>query len=274
MSYILDALRKADSERERGEVPGLHAHPVVPTGDDTPGSHVNQKLLLAVGVLTALLLLTLIWLMWGRSASQPDRPPMPPDQAGLGMPPGGPTPPPAQWSAQNSAQNGTSSGMPQEGTLAAPPQPGGVGMAPAMAQTEPPPVLGKPTQGLYPPAMTQQPAVDTAAPTAPKTTLPGMSSDQASSAAPRKATTAASSKTSEDNKVYRLMDLPESVRRDLPTLTIGGAMYSDTPSNRMLIINSQVLHEGDKITSDLTLEEIKLKSAVFRFRTYRYLVSY
>ncbi len=28
MSYILDALRKADAERERGAVPGLHTQPV------------------------------------------------------------------------------------------------------------------------------------------------------------------------------------------------------------------------------------------------------
>jgi general secretion pathway protein B len=70
------------------------------------------------------------------------------------------------------------------------------------------------------------------------------------------------------------MDLPESVRKDLPTLTIGGAMYSETASQRMLIINSQVLHEGDKISNDLTLESIQLKSAIFRFRTYRYVVNY
>ena len=28
MSYILDALRRADAERERGAVPGLHSQPV------------------------------------------------------------------------------------------------------------------------------------------------------------------------------------------------------------------------------------------------------
>lgn len=151
-------------------------------------------------------------------------------------------------------------------------------MAPAMAQTAQAPMqpmTGAPTPGRYPPALTQQqPAAETTAPATPKTTRPDMNAEPAANTAPRKATAAASPKPTEDNKVYRLMDLPESVRRDLPTLTIGGAMYSDTPSNRMLIINSQVLHEGDKITADLTLEEVKLKSAVFRFRTYRYLVSY
>ncbi|MFO1267813.1 MAG: hypothetical protein U1F67_14180 [Rubrivivax sp.] len=37
MSYILDALRRAESERERGQVPGLHAQPVpVGVGEEPP----------------------------------------------------------------------------------------------------------------------------------------------------------------------------------------------------------------------------------------------
>src|SRR5205085_3782475 len=36
MSYILDALRKADAERERGSVPGLHTQPVPVTAADAP----------------------------------------------------------------------------------------------------------------------------------------------------------------------------------------------------------------------------------------------
>ena len=30
MSFILDALRKAEAERERGNVPSIHAQPVLP----------------------------------------------------------------------------------------------------------------------------------------------------------------------------------------------------------------------------------------------------
>ena len=37
MSYILDALRRADAERERGAVPGIYAQPVpVPSAEDLP----------------------------------------------------------------------------------------------------------------------------------------------------------------------------------------------------------------------------------------------
>ncbi len=51
-------------------------------------------------------------------------------------------------------------------------------------------------------------------------------------------------------------------------------MYSDVPANRMLVINSQVFHEGDKVGPDLSLDEIKLRSAVLTFKGHRYQVTY
>lgn len=242
MSYILDALRKADSERERGEIPGLHAQTAASLDDSAPTSSVNQKLVWAVAALAAVLVLVLSWLIWSRSEPQPERPPMPPEQAAMGM---RPAPPPA---------------APQ-------------GMAPPVTT---------PTAGLYPPVNTPPPAAQTQ----PVTTAPAVPTVQPPPvvAAPPQpkaeapiapiAPIARKAAATEESKLYRLMDLPESVRKDLPTLTIGGAMYSDTASQRMLIINSQVLHEGDKISNDLTLESIQLKSAIFRFRTYRYVVNY
>lgn len=75
-------------------------------------------------------------------------------------------------------------------------------------------------------------------------------------------------------RIPALSELPEDVRRDIPQLVIGGAMYSETPSSRMLIINSQVFHEGDQPYQGLVLEEIRLKSAVFKYRSYRYSINY
>ena len=42
----------------------------------------------------------------------------------------------------------------------------------------------------------------------------------------------------------------------------------------MLIINGQVLHEGERVGADLLLEEIRLKQAVFRFRGLRFGLAY
>ncbi len=75
-------------------------------------------------------------------------------------------------------------------------------------------------------------------------------------------------------RVVPVSELPEDVRRELPALSIGGAMHSDVPASRMLILNGGVFHEGDQPAPGLVLEEIKLKSAVFRFKGHRYSVAY
>ena len=51
-------------------------------------------------------------------------------------------------------------------------------------------------------------------------------------------------------------------------------MYSKNAADRMLIVGGQILHEGDTIAPELKLEQIRLKSAVFRYKSYRYEVSY
>lgn len=51
MSYILDALKRADSERERGIVPGLHAQPVPPRATVSPISRdLKLVTVLVIGV--------------------------------------------------------------------------------------------------------------------------------------------------------------------------------------------------------------------------------
>jgi len=59
-------------------------------------------------------------------------------------------------------------------------------------------------------------------------------------------------------------------RRDLPKLVIGGSSYSGDAASRMVMINGQVFHEGDRLAPDLVLERIRLKSAVLAFKGWRY----
>lgn len=66
MSYILDALRKADAERARGAVPGLHA--AQGPDIDSPSDKTRMRLLAgAVGVLALALLGSLAWQMSARN---------------------------------------------------------------------------------------------------------------------------------------------------------------------------------------------------------------
>jgi general secretion pathway protein B len=85
---------------------------------------------------------------------------------------------------------------------------------------------------------------------------------------------AAASTPAAEARIPTQAELPEAVRRELPALTFGGAMHSPNAASRMLIVNGQLFHEGDKIGPELWLEQIKLKDAVLRYKQHRYSVSY
>src|SRR5512134_1138701 len=63
MSYILEALRRAESERERkrGGVPGLHAQPVPMPAADDPGERRGKPWTWVAGGLTVGVLLMILW---------------------------------------------------------------------------------------------------------------------------------------------------------------------------------------------------------------------
>jgi len=197
MSYILDALRKADAERERGAVPGLHTQPV-PAASAADMS--RRGVAPAVWVIGGALLLgagVIAWTFTGTHATRPI------DAAAPG-PVAEPAPAPASL----------------------PP----VALAPAPAS-----VL----------SMAPKPA-----PIEPVALAAAKASDA-------------------DARLYAVNELPDTIRHSLPNLAVGGSIYSDTPASRFLIINGRIFHEGDKIANDLSLEQIKLKAAVLRFKGYR-----
>ena len=63
-----------------------------------------------------------------------------------------------------------------------------------------------------------------------------------------------------------LADLPEALRRALPAMTLGGSMYAEQPALRMVIINGQVVHEGDRLAPELLVQQIRPKSVVLNLR--------
>jgi general secretion pathway protein B len=85
---------------------------------------------------------------------------------------------------------------------------------------------------------------------------------------------AASAAPAAEERVYARNELPEEIRRQLPPLTVGGSIYSSNPANRFLVINGQVVHEKGELGPEHVLEQIKLKSAVLRFKGYRYEINY
>jgi len=95
MSYIHDALRRADAERERGSIPDLHAQPVpARSGEERSSVATAPWLPWAGGALGLALLAALAWV--GLAHDEPPRPvvaaraPLPPP-----APVAAPAPPPA-----------------------------------------------------------------------------------------------------------------------------------------------------------------------------------
>jgi general secretion pathway protein B len=69
-------------------------------------------------------------------------------------------------------------------------------------------------------------------------------------------------------------ELPEATRRQLSPLTVGGAMHSPDPASRMLILNGQVVRQGDTVAPGLVLEEIQPRAAVLVFQGQRFTLPY
>jgi hypothetical protein len=74
--------------------------------------------------------------------------------------------------------------------------------------------------------------------------------------------------------VPSLAELPPEVRASIPALAISGAVYSPTPSERMLFIGGQVLREGEAVADGLTIVRIGASASVLSVRGTRFEVRY
>jgi general secretion pathway protein B len=220
VSLILDALRKANAERERGSVPSLHSQPVVPLSAEAPPKLKVRPnwLWIAIGVAVGLAAAA-TWVMIERAAPAPSA-----ATANLA---------PAQPSMLK----------------ATPARPNAVSVPP------PPAAASGDAQTIAEPAPWRQAAERKV----PRADAKGdMQVATLGNVPPAEA------------PVYSREQLPPHIRAEVPQLAIGGSIYSANPAGRSLIVNGQLYRERDRLTHDLSLEEIKLKAAIFSFRGYRF----
>ena len=253
MSYILDALRRAQAERGRGAVPGLHT-PVLPApGTSPPGpprAAIPGWLAVTMAATVAVLAAGAAW--W---ALQP--PAVPVHQGAGPVPVPGPGPVPREVEVATTPLPSSTPAPPPgavpEPALAVPMAPGPA--ARTSAQGVVPRAAGTAPQRGMPPPPDRKPAQ------AP----PAASASPPPSAPPPHGAVAAPTGT-----IFAPADLPDAVRAQLPVLQISGATYSSNPEYRMAIVNGQVLHEGDPAAPGLLLEKIEPGRTVWSFQGYRY----
>ena len=67
-------------------------------------------------------------------------------------------------------------------------------------------------------------------------------------------------------QVRRLAELPAEQRRELPPLVVGGSVWSEQASARFVVLDGQVLREGDAAAPGLVLVKLAPRAATLRWR--------
>jgi general secretion pathway protein B len=243
MSYILEALKKAQAERQLGSSPTLHAPTLQSAEQAASGGRLKAPMVLALLGMAAVIgvLLTLVL----RTADPVAPAPVvvaPAPQAQLPhQPVAAPAPAP-------------------QPVLASQPTPLPAPIA------DLPPSVAKLAKASAPEAQTQTAVQAQAAAGAAPTSAP------ATAAVP--ATAPSKPATAPEEPVMNLRDLPEPIQRSVPQVTVGGYIYSKNPADRLLLVDKVLRHEGEEVAPGLTLEKLQPKEAVFNYKGYRYRVPY
>jgi general secretion pathway protein B len=271
MSYILDALRKADAERERDPARGIHAQPA-PLPAQASSRLPSWIAGTAAGV--AVLAAGGAWLM----RSTPVGPAVAVAPASNAAPAAAPaTLQPSAGFRQVPAPAPAVLPVAVAVTPPAPPPLPAPERAPAkavVATVVKAPAPARATSAAAAPAAAAAgPALAAAPGSAPVTvaTTPARAAPVARSPVAAAAPVATAPVA---DRVLTAAELPADVQQALPKLQISGGVYSDNAAQRMLIVGGQVMNEGAELAPGAVLEQIKPHAAILKFRGYRYSVAY
>lgn len=233
MSYILDALRKSDQQRQRGATPTLRTVQTTPTEATRPRYWLNGVIaaaLIAAGILVG-------WLQpWQDKQAEP---------VVASPTPSGSTrdvPPPSYGSTESPGRS------PQEASMQA---------ATAAAQAGDPATDFAPAQ--------QAPAFTDSSSASPQ---PAAGSQSAASG--RLPVTSGATASDEAERVLALNELPPVIRRELPDIAIMFHAYSSAPGERRVMINGNMAKEGETLADGLGLQQITPDGVILVYKGYRF----
>ena len=273
MSYILDALKKAESDRKLGSVPNIHTHAVTTADADRAASRWATRWMWAALALLVSAVLAIIWRQPWQTApvalssaalprpsapkiAEPALPqPSVPAVTAPASPPIAVTTPIAAASLQSS--------LPTE-TKPTPPT--------AVAALVAAPSAAKSVQPKFGPAIAaksndkpaeNQPSQPIVAAVAPRNKSiarpPEPGREMPAPAEPR---------------VPNLRELPQNIQAEIPPLAVTGYIYSKNEADRSVLINNKLLREGDQAAPGVVLEKMTSKEAILNYKGYRYRLSY
>jgi len=230
MSYILDALKKADQQRQHGKAPTLLS------AQTSPNEAKPSRLAFNIGLGLALIGAG-IFIGWLQPWQNP--------------PPANPLPQLAEQAPVAAAKSPAT--LPE--TLA------GLTEKPAAAPVSKIPV----NQGA-----TASTAEINSKHAANSPIYPETINDSARNDVTTKPVTPDSAQTVKENSALTLAELPASIRQQLPNISIAFHQYSPLPAERRVMINNLLLKQGDAIAPGLTLEKITPEGVVLSFMGYQF----
>jgi general secretion pathway protein B len=238
MSYILDALKKSEQQRQRGAAPSLLATQV------TTAAPRHQPAVLFYGLAAALLVAGIaIGMLRPWRAEAPALPSVatkPPEPV---VPPSPPAPAHASVDITIRAERPTP--VPAPVTQAAPSPAGGA------------------LKAQLPAPATPTPSVPSATASTPESKVLPPASEKPVAGRPQDA--------APERRLMTLAELPVSIQQEIPKLSIMFHIYSGNPKDRLVGINDRILHEGDSVEPGLVLEQITPDGMILTYKEYRFL---
>jgi general secretion pathway protein B len=245
MSYILEALKKAQAERQLGHAPDIHTPAPVPAAAASSAASRKPLLIgLGVGVLVAGIAAGFVW-----RAKAPAREP-----AVLARNDAAPVAPLAPAPVAPAPEAPPANAVP----LPAPAAP------PARRMSDPVPAPAAPA-----PAATRRHHAPPPASAAAREPVPEAVYLPAPVPAPARAPDPIP-----EESLRTLQQLPEAIQRDVPKVAVGGYIYSPNPADRLLLVDKMLRREGEELAPGLVLERLMPKYAVMNYRGTRYRVAY
>lgn len=242
MSYILDALKKSEQERNKQQRTGPRS--THPSGRSLPP---RKNRIAPALIITSFLMLSVIimgggaWLaLRDGPGEQRAAPSATPEPAAAEAPQPVAAGEPEPLAAADPEQAGSKQARSPIGTRAGPPEDQGAKNRETAASTAP----GSPPPAAGPDA---QAAVKSVPGPAAEQPVPGDQPDTV-------------------KELPLISELEFSTRSMLPEMKFRGHAYSSTPAKRMIMINSMVVREGDTVAPELRLKEITEDGLIMSFR--------
>jgi general secretion pathway protein B len=233
MSYILDALRKSDQQRQRGATPTLLTVQTTPTEPTRPRYLLNGVIaaaLIAAGVLVG-------WLQpWQDRQAEPVA------------------------SGQAASVSTRDMAPPSYGSTESPGRPP---QEASMQAATPAAQAGDPATNF---ALTQQQPDFADGSSA----SPQSAADRQSAEFGRSPVTSRAAASDDAERVLALNELPPAIRREIPGIAIMFHAYSSAPGERRVMINGNMAKEGETLADGLALQQITPDGVILVYKGYRF----